>query len=186
MLQHFINAKDQNGQPVQKSDVMIEGVNILGAGADTTSIAILAVLGALLLHPEQKKELMLEVDQAYNDLGLAGKSEEISYKDCEKLPLLSAVVKESMRLHPSITYQLPRVVPHEGVQIGPYHFDRKIICGISTASMNRLKEIFGNDAGEWKPERWIAKSPEDERRISSMNQDMTTVSPSHARADGWC
>jgi hypothetical protein len=30
---------------------MIEGVNILRAGADTTSIAILAVLGALLLHP---------------------------------------------------------------------------------------------------------------------------------------
>jgi cytochrome P450 len=30
MLQHFIEAKDLNGQPVKKADVMIEGVNILG------------------------------------------------------------------------------------------------------------------------------------------------------------
>ena len=176
MLQHFIEAKDQNGQPVKKGDVMIEGVNILGAGADTTSIAILAVLGALLLHPEVKKQLMAEIDQAYKDLGLVENQLEISFKDCETLPLLSAVVKESMRLHPSITYQLPRVVPDQGVQIGPYQFDRRTICGISPAAMNRSKEVFGDDAAEWKPERWIVKSPEDEKIISSMNHEMTTVS----------
>jgi len=28
MLQHFIEAKDQNGESVKKGDVMIEGVNI--------------------------------------------------------------------------------------------------------------------------------------------------------------
>lgn len=44
--------------------------------------------------------------------------------------------------------------------------------------MNRSKQIFGNDACEWKPERWIAISPEDENRISSMNQDLVTVSSS--------
>ncbi|EOD43388.1 putative cytochrome p450 protein [Neofusicoccum parvum UCRNP2] len=44
MLQHFIDAKDTAGFPVTKADVMIEGVNILGAGADTTSIGILACL----------------------------------------------------------------------------------------------------------------------------------------------
>lgn len=125
MLQHFINAKDRKDKPVKKGDVMIEVVNILGAGADTTSIAVLAVLGALLLHPERKSQLIPKIDQTYKDLGLEEKSEEISYKDCKKLPLLTAVVKESMRLHHSITYQLPRVVPQEDVQVGVYHLDKE-------------------------------------------------------------
>jgi cytochrome P450 len=45
-LQYFIDAKDENKNPVKKGDVMIEGVNLLGAGADTTTIGILACLGA--------------------------------------------------------------------------------------------------------------------------------------------
>jgi cytochrome P450 len=176
MLQHFIDAKDQSGQPVKKGDVMIERVNILGVGADTTPIAILAVLGALLLHPEQKNKVTAEIDQAYKDLGLEDRAAEICFKDAEKLPFLSAVIKESMRLHPSITYQLPRVVPDQGVQVGPYHFDRRTICGISPAAMNRPTKVFGEDANEWKPKRWIAHGLEDEKRISAMNQDMTAVS----------
>lgn len=176
LLQHFIDAKDQSGNPVKKGDVMIEGVNILGAGADTTTVAILAVLGAVLQHPSHKQRLIAEIDQAYKDLGLADNGTEISFKDCENLSFLSAVVKESMRLHPSITYQLPRVLPSEGLQVGKYQFDRNIICGISAASMNRSVEIFGPDASLWVPERWLAESEAEKSRVNDMNRDLTTVS----------
>jgi cytochrome P450 len=176
LLQHFIDAKDQSGNPVKKGDVMIEGVNILGAGADTTTVAILAVLGVVLQHSSHKQRLMAEIDQAYTDLDLADKGEEISFKDCENLPFLCAVVKESMRLHPSIIYQLPRVLPAEGLQVGKYHFDRNVICGISAASMNRSVDIFGPDASTWVPERWIVESEADKSRVGDMNRDLTTVS----------
>lgn len=175
MLQHFVEAKDMNGQPVKKGDVMIEGVNILGAGADTTSIGILAVMGAILTHPEAKKQLQEELDQAYKDLGLEGTSSEIDFKDAEKLPYLAAVIKESMRLHPSISYQLPRIVPASGIQVGDHFIKPGSICSISATSMNRCKDIFGPDAEEWKPERWIPATEEDQSRISSMNGFLTTV-----------
>ncbi|KAL1982523.1 hypothetical protein VTN96DRAFT_1248 [Rasamsonia emersonii] len=174
MLQHFIEAKDMDGKPVWKGDVMIEGVNILGAGADTTSIVILAVLSALLLHRPERQKLQQEIDQAYTSLGLQDPGQEISFKDAERLPYLSAVIKESMRLHPSISYQLPRVVPSSGVQIGPYYMRPGTICSISATSMNRSKEIFGDDADEWKPERWIASNEEEKERISTMNSLLTT------------
>ncbi|KAJ9245288.1 hypothetical protein DTO169E5_1155 [Paecilomyces variotii] len=174
MLQHFVEAKDMSGQPVKKGEVMIEGVNILGAGADTTSIGILAVMGAILTHPAAKEKLCKELDQAYKDLGLEGTSSEIDFKDAEKLPYLAAVVKESMRLHPSISYQLPRVVPEPGIYIGEHFIKPGSMCSISATSMNRSKEVFGPDAEEWKPERWIPVTEYDQSRISTMNGLLTT------------
>ncbi|OQE12327.1 hypothetical protein PENVUL_c001G04696 [Penicillium vulpinum] len=174
MLQHFVEAKDMNGQPVKKGDVMIEGVSILGAGADTTSISILAVVGAILTHPKAKRQLQDELEQAYKELGLEGTDSEIAFKDAEKLPYLAAVIKESMRLHPSINYQLPRVVPPSGVQIGDHFIKSGSICSISPTTMNRSKDIFGADAEEWKPERWIPATEKDQGRISTMNGFLTT------------
>lgn len=100
---------------------------------------------------------------------------DISFKDAENLPYLSAIVRESTRLHPSIQYQLPRYAPKGGVQIGSHHFKEGTICGISPASMNRSKEIFGDDADEWKPERWIARDEEEEERIKVQKTLVTTV-----------
>ncbi|CAI7613738.1 unnamed protein product [Penicillium pancosmium] len=174
MLQHFVDAKDMSGHQVQKGDVMIEGVNILGAGADTTSIGILAIMGAILTHPEAKMKLQGEIDQAYKDLGLDETGSEIDFKDAEKLPYLAAVIKESMRLHPSISYQLPRVVPASGIHIGEHFIEPGSICSISATSMNRSKEIFGPDAEEWRPDRWIPVSEEDQGHISTMNGLLTT------------
>lgn len=176
MLQHFVEAKDLQGVPVKKGDVMIEGVNILGAGADTTAIGILACLGCLLTSPQAKVKLQNEIDQAYQELGLDKEGGEITFKDAEKLPYLSAVICESTRLHPSIQYQLPRYTPEEGINIGPYYLPPGSICGISPRSMNRDEEIFGPDANEFLPERWIAETPEDDEAIKRRHSLLTTVS----------
>ncbi|KXH69064.1 hypothetical protein CSAL01_05399 [Colletotrichum salicis] len=117
MLQLFIDAKDMSGQPVTKGDVMMEGVNILGAGADTTTISILATLGSLLLHPEAIIRLQAEIDEAYSSLGRGKTGGDIEFSESSKLPFLSAVIKESTRLHPSIQYQFPRVVGPGGLQL---------------------------------------------------------------------
>ncbi|GME30288.1 hypothetical protein PV09_09786 [Neofusicoccum parvum] len=174
MLQHFIDAKDTAGFPVTKADVMIEGVNILGAGADTTSIGILACLGALLQHPDCLRRAQAEVDCAYRDLGLERNSGDISFKDAERLPYLAAVIKESTRLHPSIQYQLPRYAPKGGVQIGEFFVREQTVCAINPVAMNRHKQIFGPDADHWRPERWIASSVEDEERIRHRTSLLTT------------
>ncbi|KAH6670576.1 cytochrome P450 [Halenospora varia] len=158
MLQHFIEMKGIQGRPTGVGDVMIEGVNILGAGADTTSIAILAA----------------EVDQAYKDLGHEEKQTEIGYKEASALPYLAAVVKESMRLHPSIQYQLPRHPAEGGVTIGPYQIPQSAEVSISPRSMNRCKKIFGPDANEFRPSRWHFSNEKEEETVKEMSRLLTT------------
>ncbi|CEI61762.1 unnamed protein product [Fusarium venenatum] len=165
LLQHFIEAKDPRGYPVGKKDVMIEGVNILAAGSDTTAIGILACLGYLLTDPRAKAKLIEEIDNAYKELGLEDEGREISYKEAEKLPYLSAVITESTRLHPSIQYQLPRIVPSEGAHVGEYFLPPGTTCGTSARAVNCSREIFGSDAEDFRPERWIPQSIEDKERI---------------------
>lgn len=171
LLQYFINGKTPGGSAVSKAEVMIEGVNILGAGADPTAVAILAVLGQLLLNDEALQKVRAEVDAAH----AAGQA---SFRGLEKLPYLTAAIRESMWLHPSITYQLPRISPAEGVQIAQYHIPSTVSCGISPAAMNLTGELFGNDADRWVPERWMPAddSAEEGKRLRVIEQNLTTVS----------
>jgi cytochrome P450 len=104
-------------EPVKKRGVMIEGVNILGAGADITTIGILSILDNLLQNTAELEHLQREIDQACIDLGLK-EGQGISFKNAEKLPYLAAVITESTRLHPSIQHQLPQYVPKGEIQIG--------------------------------------------------------------------
>lgn len=176
MLQHFIEMKGIQGQSkAGVGDAMIEGVNILGAGADTTSVAILAVLGDLVLHREVLPRLQAEIDKAYHDLGHEENKTEISYKEAAALPYLCSVIKESMRLHPSIQYQLPRHSPDGGVDIGPYHIPQSAVVGISPRSMNRCKDIFGADANEFNPSRWEFSNEKEEESVKEMSRLLTTV-----------
>jgi len=174
MLQYFINGKDSNGNPVSKSEVMIEGVNILGAGADTTAIAILAILGNVLQKPEDLQRLRKELDKAHDRLN----SSSLPFKELEKIPYLSAVVRESIRLHPSITYQLPRLPPPQGMKIRDHYIPPSASCGISPAAMNRSRTLFGEDADEWIPERWLPANDTEKnaKRLRVMEQNLTTVS----------
>lgn len=172
MLDYFINAKDSEGQPVTRSAVMMEIGNIVGAGADTTAIGILAILGQLLLNKEAFQRVRDEVDELYANHGKPG------FRELEKLPYLSAVIRESTRLHPSITYQLPRVPPPQGVEIAGHHIPKTVTCGISPAAMNRSTELFGEDAAEWVPERWLPLKEgdaEEQKRLRTMEQNLTTV-----------
>lgn len=161
---------------------MIKGVNILRASADTTTVDILAIRGALLLHPDSIPNLQVEINNVYQSLGLDKTGEDISFTEASKLPFLSAVVKESTRLHPSIQYQLPRIVGEASVRIGDFDVPQGMTYGISPTAMNRLKEIFGQDADEWKPDRWIPTDTQYEEKIKYWNTQLTTVSlPSHGR-----
>lgn len=86
MLQFFIDGKTPDGESVSKSEVMIEGVNILGVGADTTAIAILAILGQLLMNQAAYKKAQRELDEAA--AAAVAEGQELDFQALEKLPYL--------------------------------------------------------------------------------------------------
>jgi cytochrome P450 len=140
----------------------------LGAGADTVSIGIRAIIIYLLDNPTVYKQLQKEVDDFYKNNISSG---EITYQQCLSLPYLQAVVKESGRMYPSIVYQIPRYVPAEGIKITGYDIPPGTAAGISAMAMNRSKEIFGSDANRFRPERWL----KNELRAKQMDALLSTV-----------
>lgn len=108
-------------------------------------------------HPAVYKKLQQEIDDYYeqNDL-----QEPISYSQTQQMPYLKAVVKEATRLLPSIVYQLLRYVPEGGLTVDNMFIPAGTSVGISPIAQNRDQAIWGPDADEFRPERWL----EDEAR----------------------
>lgn len=173
MLQYFFEGKTDKGEPLPHGDILSECRNVIGAGADTTSIGIKAILGYLAQDPQTIRKLQEELDSYYERNNLP--DHQITYNECLEMPLLQAVIKESTRLHPSIMFQLPRYAPPEGVTIAGHFVPGGCALSMSPRSHNHSKEIFGNDADRWRPERWL----ENEEKSKYMESLLTTVRPSH-------
>ncbi|PPJ59849.1 hypothetical protein CBER1_04919 [Cercospora berteroae] len=154
MLDHFISMKEADGRPVDFPGVVVEAGNLIGAGADTTAAGISSVLGELVRHPEDYKAVQREVDEIYARGDIQAHCM-IDYKTAEKLPWLSACVKEALRLTPSIVWQLPRHVPDEGITIDGHYIPASAVVSLSPYAANRDEIVFGDDASEWNPGRYI-------------------------------
>lgn len=178
MLDHFIAMKTPDGRLVGDTDVLAEMGNIIGAGADTTSIGIRTVIGQLMLHQDSYARVQKEVDQAYRDHGFSDGpgAGSITFAVASELPFLSACVKEALRLHPSILWQLPREAPAQGINVKGYYIPGSATVSISPLAQNRCPEVFGQDADDWRPERWIAGEGSTEQQVRDMNKFDTTVS----------
>jgi cytochrome P450 len=84
----------------------------------------------------------------------------------------SAVVNEALRIHPSTGTMFERLVPQGGCMLHGHHIPENTVIGVNAWVINRDKKIFGEDAEQFRPERWIDASPEQEQ---SMRRNMLTV-----------
>lgn len=185
LLDHFISMKEPDGREATEPSVMAEVGNLIGAGADTAAVGMAVVLGQLVEHPDDLARLRQEVDKAYDELALSGQeSAGLSLREMEKLPFLSACIQEATRLCPSIVWQLPREAPEAGITIAGYYIPPGAALGMSPMAHNRSKEIFGDDADEWRPQRWLPTVDQDGKPTKSerqrrMEKYNVTVSYSH-------
>lgn len=156
LLDHFISMKEPDGKKATQPSVMAEVGNLIGAGADTAAVGIAVVLGQLVEHPDDLATLRREVDEAYEALATSGQeSAELNLREMERLPFLSACVQEATRMCPSIVWQLPREAPESGITIAGHYIPPSATLSMSPMAHNRSKEIFGDDADEWRPQRWL-------------------------------
>lgn len=83
-------------------------------------------------------------------------------KEIEDLPYLDAVVRETMRVHPSALGPFPRVIPssnifggEDGARIGDFAYvPPGTTVSTSVYSLHRNPQIFPNP-DKWEPERWL-------------------------------
>jgi cytochrome P450 len=71
-----------------------------------------------------------------------------------------AAMKEAMRLHPGVGFPLERFVPDGGATICGVHLPAGTNVSVSAPVIHVNKDIWGEDATEFRPERWIEADAE--------------------------
>ncbi|KAK0726781.1 cytochrome P450 [Lasiosphaeria miniovina] len=133
------------------------------AGSDTTGIYLRAMFHYLLTHPATLARLRAEVDAA----AAAGDMPEslAPWRRARELPYLDACIKEAGRLHPPFGLPYERVVPPEGATVCGKFLPGGTVVGMSAFVVGRDRELFGDDADSWRPERWLEVGEEKRRRM---------------------
>lgn len=127
------------------------------AGSDTTAIALRAVIYYICRNPDKKAKMLAELNDA-DRKGLL--SSPVSYKESSThLPYFDAVLKEAMRLHPSVGLLMERHCPPEGATFCGYNLPGGTIVGINPWALNYDPKNFA-DPERFVPERWL--EPESE------------------------
>lgn len=168
LLSRFLVAQTQSGAPPFATMTWISG-NIT-AGSDTTAIVLRSIFYYLLKNPSTLQTLK-------NEIATAGRSgllsEPPTWQETQNLRYLDACTKEALRIHPPVGMHLERVVPKKGSVICGEYLAAGTKVGINAWVVHRDVDIFGEDADEWRPERWIDCT--DEQRLK-MDKAMFAVS----------
>ncbi|QRV78706.1 cytochrome P450 family protein [Ceratobasidium sp. AG-Ba] len=149
------------------------------AGHETTSGALTRVLDVLSQNLEVQSRLRKELDTA---------SPTASYDEIQSLPLLEAVCREILRLYPPAISLERRsskdcVVPLRypaKTKDGHLLHEIKIAKGthiyLGIREANRCKDIWGEDADEFRPERWLEPLPQSvtDAKVPGVYQPMMT------------
>lgn len=127
-------------------------MTFLIAGHETTASTASFALLYLGQHPEALAKAVAEVDSI-----LSTPTSVCGYEEQNKMEYLGAIFKEVLRLQPIAPAAL-RNVP-AGETIDGKVLDREASIIIPYAPLHRNKKLWGEDADEFKPERWLGESP---------------------------
>ncbi len=92
------------------------------------------------------------------------------------MPYLQAVMKEALRMHAATGLPLWRVVPPGGVVLCDHFFPEGTTIGLNSWCAHYNEEVFGPDAKEFRPERWIEAEKDGGERLKSMEAYYMPVS----------
>jgi len=165
-LSRFYEAHQKDPDFITPERVLALTVANMFAGSDTTAITLRALFYNLLRHPDDMQSLMQEL-WAQKDAGKFTSEEGlVNWNDVRELPVLSAVVKETLRCHPAAGLTLERIVPAGGVNICGQFIPAGTIVGCSAWTVHR-DPLFGERPEEFRPRRWLDASPEQKRLMEN-------------------
>lgn len=143
VLSRLLAARDDDGNPLPNRQLRDETVTFFLAGHETTALALTFTLDLLGRHPEVAARLADEVRARPGPLGAA---------DAAALPYATAVIHESMRVHPPV-WAIGRTA-QEPTEIGgwPVHAGDELF--IPQWVVHRNPDLFP-DPETFRPERWL-------------------------------
>uniref|UniRef100_A0A8C6ZMY1 Methyltransferase 1, tRNA methylguanosine n=1 Tax=Nothoprocta perdicaria TaxID=30464 RepID=A0A8C6ZMY1_NOTPE len=125
---------------------------LLLAGVDTISSTLSWSLYELARHPGVQAALHREIAAAAGDGAAAPSPAQLA-----RMPLLKAVVKETLRLYPVIPGN-GRVIADRDIRVGDYVIPRKTLITLCHYATSRDGRLFPAPEA-FRPERWLRRAP---------------------------
>lgn len=139
-------------------EAITNNVFFLYAGSTVASNNFPKVIQQLYSHPEVLAKVRAELASLDHSNVTVNDLERKDGAPC-RIPYTEAAILEALRLTPTFGPTLPRVVPPIGCQLNDYFIPPGYEVGMSGWTVNYDKSYFGEDAAEYKPERWLGNHP---------------------------
>ena len=160
MIEQWLEQHRNHPDRMPASEIFAAVCITVGAGADTVSAALQALLYYLLRTPDALALLRKELDTA-------NLSDIPTFAETSNLPVLQSCIKETLRYHGPIAVSLPRVAPPDGITICNRFFPARTILSVHPYALQYLPEIYGPDFDTFRPQRWLEAS---ESKLQSMEK----------------
>ncbi|KAF9926203.1 hypothetical protein FBU30_004162 [Linnemannia zychae] len=164
LLQLFMEATDDEGKPLSNEFLVDIILNFTIAGRDTTAQALSWMFYLLNRDGTDKeimKNLIQEVDNVLGD-GLP------TYETHKQQKYAEACFNEALRIFPSVPRNLKMCVQDDVLPDGTKIYKGEWFTW-SSYVMGRSEKIWGPDAKEYKPSRWINTEKPSQGKFSSFH-----------------
>ena len=133
-------------------------ISILLAGRDTTASLLAYVFKVLTQHPDVYAKLRTII---LEDFGTYSNPRDLSFSKLKSCSYLQWILSETLRLYPVVPVDGRRALRDTTLPIGggpdgkgPLYVRKGEQVDYSVYVMHRRKDLWGEDANEFRPERW--------------------------------
>ncbi|PVH83062.1 cytochrome P450 monooxygenase [Cadophora sp. DSE1049] len=127
-----------------------EGITLVGAASHTVAWTLTVGSFHILSNPRILSSLSSELSTVKRE----GETLNSILSQLEKLPFLTGVIKESLRLSYGPSVRLPRIDPDKAMQFHDWVIPPGTAVSMSTVLIHHDESIFPASR-EFKPERWL-------------------------------
>ncbi|KAK0436857.1 cytochrome P450 [Armillaria borealis] len=190
------NASENPKKRLDQKELLAQMNTIILGGHETTSNSISFALLEMCRKPQMQGRLRKEIRATEQVVRERGDSSFLP-SDFESMSYLSAMVKETFRYHP-VVYNIFRYAHQDDVlplstpittSSGKVMHELPIPKGTqiiaSIAAYNRNKEIFGDDADIFNPDRWLRDTVPNTKSALGVYASMFTFSGGSRSCIGW-
>ncbi|KAI0051608.1 cytochrome P450 [Auriscalpium vulgare] len=186
LIQTSLTTDTGDSTRMTEEELIAQIPSILVAGHETTAVTAAWTLFSLAINPSVQAKLRAEA--------LAVPTDSPSMDVLNTLPYLDAVVRESLRVHSPVSFtertvlrtdEIPldsSFVDVNGVERNTVRVAKGDKISLPLQTINVSKKLWGDDAEEFRPERWLDNSiPTAVRAIPSIySNTMSFLSGSHS------